>query len=56
MKRRIIYINTPTLTHISMGIKHIPSSKDTFYYIIVILCEVLCLIKLNSFCILMVYM
>ena len=40
MNRRVIDINAPTLTHISMDIKHMPSSKDKFHYILVILCEV----------------
>ena len=39
MNRRIIDINAPTLTHISMDIKHMPPSKDTFHYILVMLCE-----------------
>ena len=40
MNRRIIDINAPTLTHISMDIKHMPPSKDKFhYYILVMLCE-----------------
>ena len=39
LKRRIIDINTPTLTHISMDIKHMPPSKDKFLYILVLLCE-----------------
>ena len=39
MNRRIIDINAPTLTHISMDIKHMPPSKDKFYYISVMLCE-----------------
>ena len=38
--RRIIDINAPALTHISMDIKHMPPSKDKFQYILVILCEV----------------
>ena len=38
--RRIIDINAPALTHISMDIKHMPTSKDEFNYILVILCEV----------------
>ena len=40
MNRRVIDINAPTLTHISMDIKHMPPSKDKFHYILVILCEV----------------
>ena len=36
MNRRIIDINAPTLTHISMDIKHMPPSKDKFHYILVI--------------------
>ena len=39
MNRRIIDINVPTLTHISMDIKHMPPSKDKFHYILVMLCE-----------------
>ena len=39
MNRRIIDINAPTLTHISMDIKHMPPSKDKFHYILVMLCE-----------------
>ena len=39
MDRRIIDINAPTLTHISMDIKHMPPSKDKFHYILVMLCE-----------------
>ena len=33
MNRRIIDINAPTLTHLSMDIKHMPPSKDKFHYI-----------------------
>ena len=40
LNRRIIDINAPALTHISMDIKHMPPSKDKFHYILVILCEV----------------
>ena len=29
----------PTLTHISMDIKHMPPSKEKFLYILVLLCE-----------------
>ena len=39
MNRRIVDINAPTLTHISMDIKHMPPSKDKFHYILVMLCE-----------------
>ena len=39
MNRRIIDINAPTLTHISMDIKHMPPSKDKLPYILVMLCE-----------------
>ena len=39
MNRRIIDINAPTLTHISMDIKHMPPSKDKFLYILVMLYE-----------------
>ena len=38
--RRIIDINGPSLTHLSMDIKHIPPSKDKYNYILAILCEV----------------
>ena len=40
LNRRIIDINVPALTHISMDIKHMTPSKDKFQYILVILCEV----------------
>ena len=40
LNRRIIDINAPALTHISMDIKHMHPSKDIFHYILVILCEV----------------
>ena len=40
MDRRIIDISAPTLTDISMDIKHMAPSKDKFHYILVILCEV----------------
>ena len=40
LNRRVIDINAPALTHISMDIKHMLPSKDKFHYIIVILCEV----------------
>ena len=39
MNRRKIDINAPTLTHISMDIKHMPPSKDKFHYVLVMLCE-----------------
>ena len=39
LKRRIIDINAPTLTHISMDIKHMPPSKEKILYILVLLCE-----------------
>ena len=39
LNRRIIDINAPTLTHISMNIKHMPPSKEKFLYILVLLCE-----------------
>ena len=39
LHRRIININAPTLTHISMDIKHMPPSKEKFLYILVLLCE-----------------
>ena len=40
LNRRIIDINVPALTHISMDIKHMPPSKEKLNYILVILCEV----------------
>ena len=40
MNRRTIDIRFPTLTHISIDIKHMPPSKDKFHYIHVILCDV----------------
>ena len=40
MNRRLIDINAPTFTHISMDIKHMPPSKYKFHYLLVILCEV----------------
>ena len=40
LNRRIIDINAPALSHISMDIKHMPPSKDKFNYILVLLCEV----------------
>ena len=39
LNRRIIDINAPTLTHISMDIKHMPPSKEKFLYILVLLCK-----------------
>ena len=39
LNRRIIDINAPMLTHISMDIKHMPPSKEKFLYILVLLCE-----------------
>ena len=38
--RRIVDMNAPSLSHISMDIKHMPISKDKFSYILVMLCEV----------------
>ena len=40
LNRRIIDMNAPTLTHISMDTKHMPPSKDKYNCILVILCEV----------------
>ena len=40
LSKRIIDINAPALSHISMDIKHMPPSKDKFHYILVLLCEV----------------
>ena len=37
--RRVIDMNAPSLTHISMDIKHMPPSKDKFSYILVMICE-----------------
>ena len=38
--RRIIDINAPSLTHLSMDVKHMPLSKDKYNYILVILCKI----------------
>ena len=38
-KEGLFDINAPTLTHISMDIKHMPPSKDKFLYILVLLCK-----------------
>ena len=38
--RRIINMNAPSLTHLSMDIKHMPPSKDKYNYNLVMLCEV----------------
>ena len=40
INRWIIDITAPTLTHLSMDIKHMPPSKDKYNYILVILCEI----------------
>ena len=39
LMRRIYDINTPTLTDISMDIKHMPASKSPYKYILVLLCN-----------------
>ena len=38
--RRFYDINTPTMTNISMDIKHIPRSKSPYKYILVLLCDI----------------
>ena len=40
LMRRIYDINTPTLTDISMDIKHMPASKSPYKYILVLLCNI----------------
>ena len=40
LMRRFYYINTPTMTNISMDIKHMPPSKAPYKYILVLLCEI----------------
>ena len=38
--RRFYDINTPTMTNISMDIKHMPPSKSPYKYILVLLCDI----------------
>ena len=38
--RRFYDISTPTMTNISMGIKHMPPSKSPYKYILVLLCDI----------------
>ena len=40
LMRRFYDINTPTLTNISMDIKHMPPSKSSYKYILVLLCDI----------------
>ena len=40
LMRRFYDINTPTMTNISMDIKHMPPSKSPYKYILVLLCEI----------------
>ena len=40
LMRRFYDINTPTLTNISMDIKHMPPSKSPYKYILVLLCDI----------------
>ena len=40
LMRRFNDINTPTLTNISMDIKHMPPSKSPYKYILVLLCDI----------------
>ena len=40
LMRRFYDINTPTMTNISMDIKHMPLSKSPYKYILVLLCEI----------------
>ena len=40
LMRRFYDINTPTLTTISMDIKHMPPSKSPYKYILVLLCDI----------------
>ena len=40
LMRRFYDINTPTMTHISMNIKHMPPSKSPYKYILVFVCEI----------------
>ena len=38
--RRLYDINTPTMTNISMDMKHMPASKSPYKYILVLLCDI----------------
>ena len=38
--KRFYDINTPTMTNISMDIKHVPPSKSPYKYILVLLCDI----------------
>ena len=40
LMKRFYDINTPTMTNISMDIKHIPPSKSPYRYILVLLCDI----------------
>ena len=40
LMRRFYDINTPTMTNISMDIKHMPASKFPYKYILVLLCDI----------------
>ena len=40
LMRRFYDINTPTMTNISMDIKHMPTSKSPYKYILVLLCDI----------------
>ena len=40
LMRRFYDINTPTMTNISMDIKHMPPSKSHYKYILVLLCDI----------------
>ena len=40
LMRRFYDINTPTMTNISMDIKHMPASKSPYKYILVLLCDI----------------
>ena len=40
LMRRFYDINTPTMTNISMDIKHLPPSKSLYKYILVLLCDI----------------
>ena len=40
LMRRFYDINTPTMTNISMDIKHMPPSKSPYKYILVLLCKI----------------
>ena len=40
LMRRFYDINTPTMTNVSMDIKHMPPSKSPYKYILVLLCDI----------------